>query len=428
MANIDKITAREVLDSRGNPTVEASVHLTDGTCAWAMVPSGASTGRYEAVEVRDGDAGRYRGKGVLGAVANIAEKIAPALMGISPGDQDRIDQILLELDGTPNKAKIGANATLAVSMAVARAAAESQGTPLYLFLASGKAMSLPVPMLNILNGGRHARNSTDIQEFMVVPAGLPTFSEALRAGAEIYHALGSLLQERGLGSNVGDEGGFAPTLGSNVDAIEVVLAAIERAGYQPGDQCYLALDVAASEFFREGVYDLDREGTKLSSGQLIELYSTWVQRYPIISIEDGLDEDDWDGWKELNRQLGARVQLVADDLYATNIQRIGRGIEAGASNAVLIKPNQIGTLTETRLAVSMTKKAGWGTVMSHRSGETEDTTIADLAVAWDTGQIKTGAPCRSERLAKYNRLLKIEGEMREGARYAGVGAFAHIQL
>ncbi len=428
MATIEKITSREVLDSRGNPTVEATVHLSDGASAWAMVPSGASTGKYEAVEIRDGDAGRYGGKGVLRAVANVEDKIGPALMGVLASDQNSVDSILLNLDGTPNKANIGANAILAVSMAAAKAASVSENLPLYQHLAQGNPLTLPVPMFNILNGGRHARNSIDIQEVMVAPVGLPSFADALRCGAEVYHALGKLLEERGLGSNVGDEGGYAPTLTSNFEALTLVQAAIERAGYQPGKQCFIALDAAASEFFQDGTYTLACEGRRLTAEELIDLYSEWVEGYPIISIEDGLNEDDWDGWRGLNIKLGDVVQLVGDDLYTTNTERIQRGIHAGSSNAVLIKPNQIGTLTETLKATSMTKAAGWGSVMSHRSGDTEDTIIADLATAWNTGQIKTGAPCRSERLAKYNRLLKIEAELGAGAKYAGQDAFGHIHM
>ena len=425
-ATVEKVAAREVLDSRGNPTVEATVHLSDGASAWAMVPSGASTGRYEALELRDGDDARYAGKGVLKAVANVEGVLSPALKGVPAGDQETVDRILVELDGTPNKASLGANATLAVSMAVAKAASASEGMPLHRHIAAGGPAGLPVPMFNILNGGRHAHNSIDIQEVMVVPAGLPTFAEALRCGAEVYHTLGGLLRDRGLGSNVGDEGGYAATLSANLDALALVCTAIEGAGYRPGDQCFIALDAAASEFCRDGVYNLACEGRSLSSDELIDLYRAWVQEYPIISIEDGLHEDDWDGWKQLQRVLGANVQLVGDDLYTTNPRRIEIGVLEKASNAVLIKPNQIGTLTETLEAVSMTKTASWGTVMSHRSGETEDTTIADLAVGWNTGQIKTGAPCRSERLAKYNRLLKIEEELGEGASYAGMTAFPHI--
>ena len=428
MSTIERIRGREVLDSRGNPTVEAEVYLSDGASGLAMVPSGASTGSYEAVELRDGDKGRFDGKGVLSAVANIHNGIAPALKGVSPFDQPNVDRLLIELDGTPDKSKLGANAILAVSMAVARAASASRGVPLYRYLMPTGSYSLPVPMFNILNGGRHARDSTDFQEFMVVPVGAASFADALRAGAEVYHALGRLLGEKDLSSNVGDEGGYAPSLPSNADAVDVVLAAIEGVGYRPGEDCFVALDVAASEFFQDGVYRLAREGVTLTSMELVDFYADWVNRYPIISIEDGLAEDDWEGWQMLSSRMEGKVQLVGDDLYTTNTQRISRGIQLGASSAVLIKPNQIGTLTETLQAVSMTKEVGWGNVMSHRSGETEDSTIADLSVAWDVGQIKSGAPCRSERLAKYNRLLRIEEEMGSVARYTGWDAYRHLSM
>ena len=428
MTTIESIRGREVLDSRGNPTVEAEVYLSDGASGRAMVPSGASTGRYEAVELRDGDGSRFGGKGVLTAVANISQKIAPSLKGSPPFDQPEIDRRLLEIDGTPDKSNLGANAILAVSLAIARSAAKSRDAPLYRYLAPKESYTLPVPMFNILNGGRHARGSTDFQEYMVVPVGLASFAEALRAGAEIYHALDRLLQERDLSSNVGDEGGFAPSLPSNVDALELVLISIEKAGYRPGEECFIALDAAASEFFVDGAYRLDREGVSFTSLELVDYYARWVGKYPILSIEDGLAEDDWEGWQVLCDRLGDNVQLVGDDLYTTNTQRISRGVRLKASNGVLIKPNQIGTLSETLEAVSMAKGAGWGTVMSHRSGETEDSTIADLSVAWDAGQIKCGAPCRSERLAKYNRLLRIEEELGEAARYAGREAYAHIKM
>jgi enolase len=429
---IVSVKGREVLDSRGNPTVEAEVRLSNGSGARALVPSGASTGTHEAVELRDRDPERYRGAGVLKAVANINNTIGPALAGRSPLDQEAIDGTLLDLDGTPNKGKLGANAILAVSLATARAAAVvgSIDGDLWRHLAGRGPVSLPVPMLNILNGGRHASNSADIQEFMVLPAGLNSFSDALRAGAEIYQALKALLHDGGHSLNVGDEGGFAPSLPSNRDAIETVLKAVESAGYQPGREVYLGLDVAASELYRkdDGKYVLQRDGATLTSAELVELYARWTREYPIISIEDGLDEDDWEGWSELQSRLGERVQLVGDDLFVTNITRIRRGIDAGASNAVLLKPNQIGTLTETHQALQMTREAGWGAVMSHRSGETEDTTIADLAVAWDVGQIKTGAPARSERVAKYNRLLKIEADLGADARYAGKSTYEFIKL
>ena len=423
---IDGIYGREVLDSRGNPTVEAEVRLSDGAFGRAMVPSGASTGKHEAVELRDGDSSRFEGRGVLTAVGNVNGKIASALKGVSPFDQAGLDRRLRELDGTADKSALGANAILAVSLAAAHAAAASQGVPLYRHLAQRDSYTLPVPMFNILNGGRHASNSTDVQEFMVAPVGVPTFAAALRAGAEIYHSLGRLVRERGLNTNVGDEGGFAPSLPSNRDALELVVAAIEGAGYKPGEDCFIALDVAASEFFEDGVYRLEREGVVLTSQELSGYYADWVGSYPIVSIEDGLAEDDWDGWRLLARRLGSRVQLVGDDLYTTNTERIKKGIELEAANGVLIKPNQIGSLTETLEAVAMTGDAGWGAIISHRSGETEDTTIADMSVAWNAGQIKAGAPCRSERLAKYNRLLKIEDELGQGARYAGRDAYKHI--
>jgi enolase len=423
---IDGIYGREVLDSRGNPTVEAEVRLSDGAFGRAMVPSGASTGKHEAVELRDGDSSRFGGRGVLTAVGNVNGKIAQALKGVSPFDQAGLDRRLRELDGTADKSALGANAILSVSLAAAHAAAASQGVPLYRHLAQRDSYTLPVPMFNILNGGRHASNSTDVQEFMVAPVGVPTFAAALRAGAEIYHFLGRLVRERGLNTNVGDEGGFAPSLPSNRDALELVVAAIEGAGYKPGEDCFIALDVAASEFFEDGVYRLEREGVVLTSQELSGYYADWVGSYPIVSIEDGLAEDDWDGWRLLAGRLGSRVQLVGDDLYTTNTQRIKKGIELEAANGVLIKPNQIGSLTETLEAVAMTGDAGWGAIISHRSGETEDTTIADMSVAWNAGQIKAGAPCRSERLAKYNRLLKIEDELGQGARYAGRDAYKHI--
>ena len=422
---IKNVLGREVLDSRGNPTVEAEVHLSDRSIGRAIVPSGTSTGKHEAVELRDGDNGRFGGKGVLRAVANIGAKIAPALKGKSPFDQQKIDILLVELDGSADKSALGANAILGVSMAVAHAAAASKGVPLYRYLNSGDT-TLPVPMFNILNGGQHASNSTDFQEFMVVPVGSSSFAEALRAGAEIYRALGNILKDRNLTTTVGDEGGYAPPLLSNKDALEIVLLAVERAGYKAGDECFIALDVAASEFYQGGVYKLEREGAALTSSELVDFYLEWLQEYPIISIEDGLAEDDWKGWKGLSSRLGDRVQLVGDDLYTTNTQRIEKGVQMKASNAVLIKPNQIGTLTETLEAVSMTKAAGWATVMSHRSGETEDSTIADLAVAWDTRQIKTGATSRSERLAKYNRLLRIEAELGSKARYSGREAYPRL--
>ncbi len=430
---IASVEGREVLDSRGNPTVEAEVGLSNGVSAHALVPSGASTGSHEAVELRDGDAARFGGRGVQQAVANLNDVIRPWLAGRSPLDQGAIDQGLCALDGTINKGRLGANAILAVSLAVSHAAAASQGVSLWRYLANGGPdgslqVSLPVPMFNILNGGRHASNSADIQEFMVLPVGASTFSDALRAGAEIYQSLHSLLRAGGHNLNVGDEGGFAPSLPSNRDALELVLRAVEAAGYTPGGDVYLGLDVAATELYDDssGRYILEREGTSLSSAELIGLYEEWARQYPIISIEDGLSEDDWEGWGTMRERLGSTVQLVGDDLLVTNIARISRSIEERASNAVLLKPNQIGTLTETRAALDSARAAGWGAVMSHRSGETEDTTIADLSVGWDVRQIKTGAPARSERVAKYNRLLRIEAELGGRAVYAGRSAFDYL--
>ena len=422
-ATITAITGREALDSRGNPTVEAEVVLSDGSVGLALAPSGASTGSYEALELRDGDAARYGGNGTLTAAANVNSRIAPALNGVSPLDQSALDARLIELDGTDDKSNLGANAVLAVSIAAARAAAASAaGGSLWRHLAGDGPVSLPVPLLNILNGGRHASNSADVQEFMVAPAGFDRFADALRAGVEIYQSLKSILRAGGHNLNVGDEGGFAPTLPSNRDAIEVVLQAIEAAGYEPGRQVHIALDVAASELWNNatGRYDLAREGRSLTAAELVDLYAQWRSEYPIISIEDGLFEDDWDGWTALTARLGSQVQLVGDDLLVTNIGRLQRGIAQTAGNAILLKPNQIGTLSETAAALAMARRAGWTAVMSHRSGETEDTTIADLSVAWNVGQIKTGAPARSERVAKYNRLLRIEAELGANAHYAGM--------
>ena len=433
-ATIAAIIAREALDSRGNPTVEAEVSLTDGSVGLALVPSGASTGSYEALELRDDDTARFGGAGTLTAVSNVNRRIAPALAGVSPFDQSDVDRRLNELDGTGDKSNLGANAVLAVSMATARAASVSAaGGSLWRHLSadgpdSSLDVSLPVPLLNILNGGRHASNSADVQEFMVAPAGFDRFADALRAGVEIYQALKSILRAGGHNLNVGDEGGFAPSLPSNRDAIQVVLQAIETAGYAPGRQVHIALDVAAAELWNADTsrYDLEREGVSLTAGELIDLYAGWCREYPIISIEDGLDEDDWDGWAALTQRLGDTVQLVGDDLLVTNLSRLQRGIAESAGNAILLKPNQIGTLSETRAALDTARNAGWTAVMSHRSGETEDTTIADLAVAWNVGQIKTGAPARSERVAKYNRLLRIEAELGAAARYAGPEVFASI--
>ena len=426
MDTIDIITAREILDSRGNPTLEVEVGLFDGTLGYAAVPSGASTGKYEAVELRDGDQGRFGGLGVLKAVANVNEQIAPELIGISALDQAAIDERMIELDDTGDKSNLGANAILGVSLAVAQAAANHLELPLYSYLGGVSARTLPVPMMNILNGGKHAENSTDFQEFMVVPAGAESFAQAMQMGAEVYHALKQVLRDRGLNANVGDEGGFAPALTSNREAVELVLSAIEAAGYRPGQDCFIALDPAASVLYSHGKYVLAREGATLTAAQMVEYYERWTFDYPIISIEDALDEDDWAGWQLLCEKLGQRVQLVGDDLYATNVERLARGIAEKASNSILIKPNQVGTLTETLAAIEMAQRAGWTAVVSHRSGETEDTVIADLAVAMNAGLIKSGAPCRSERVAKYNRLLRIEEELEESARFAGRGAFYNL--
>jgi len=427
MSTIKNVKAREILDSRGNPTVEVEVNLEDGATGTAAVPSGASTGKHEAVELRDGDEKRYGGKGVLKAVANVNREIAVAVTGMSAFDQEKLDRALIDLDGTKDKSRLGANAMLGVSLAVAHAAANSRGLPFYRYLNDAVSYTLPVPMMNILNGGKHAENSTDLQEFMVVPAGAESFAEALRMGAEVYHALKKVLEGRGLNTNVGDEGGFAPSLPSNKDAVEAILAAIESTGYKPGKDCYIALDPASSEFYQDGKYVLAREGRTLTSAEMVDFYVKWVAAYPIISIEDGMAEDDWDGWRLLNEKLGKNIQLVGDDLYVTNVARIKKGIELKASNSVLIKLNQIGTLTETIEAIETARGNGWTAVVSHRSGETEDTTIADLCAGLGTGQIKTGAPCRSERTAKYNRLLKIEEELGEKAGYEGMKAFYNLE-
>ena len=426
MARITQVTAREILDSRGNPTVEAVVMLDDGAAGRAAAPSGASTGTHEAVELRDGDPARYGGKGVLKAIAHIEERIAPVLVGLDPSAQAAVDSAMRELDGTENKASLGANAILAVSLAAAHSAAASRGVPLHRWLGAGNAPTLPVPLLNVLNGGKHAVDSTDFQEFMLAPHGFDRFADALRAGAEVYQALRSIVHSRGMSTNVGDEGGVAPSLPTNEAAVEILLEAIESAGYRPGTQVAIALDVAASELYRDGAYVLDREGATLSSKELVDLYERFTHRYPIISIEDGLDEADCEGWRLLQERIGNRVQLVGDDLLTTNTSRIAKGIDLKAANSVLVKPNQIGTLTETLDAIRMAHDAGWTTVISHRSGETEDTTIADLAVATAAGQIKAGAPARSERVAKYNRLLRIEAELGKEGRYAGTGAFGSL--
>ncbi|MEK6720115.1 MAG: phosphopyruvate hydratase [Chloroflexota bacterium] len=432
MSQIEAVDAREILDSRGNPTVEVDVLLVDGSVGRAAVPSGASTGAHEAVELRDGDAARYGGKGVRVAVANVVDVIGPEIVGLEASDQAGLDAVLIDLDGTPNKGRLGANALLGVSLACAHAAAAAADLPLYRYLGGAGARTLPVPMFNILNGGRHAHDSTDFQEFMVMPVGADSFSEGLRAGAEIFAALRTILHDDGHATGQGDEGGFAPSLPSNQAAVEVILRAIERAGYRPGEDVAIALDPATTELVESGTgteatptrYVLAREGRTLDSGELIDLWADWCSRYPIVSIEDGLAEDDWTGWTALMERLGDRVQLVGDDLLVTNSERIQRGIDAKAANAVLIKLNQIGTLTETIEAIDLARRAGWRAVVSHRSGETEDTTIADLVVAMGTGQIKTGAPSRSERVAKYNRLLRIEGELGDGARYPGRAALA----
>ncbi len=424
MSSIESIKASEILDSRGNPTVRVEVWLDDDSKGIAGVPSGASTGSHEAHELRDGDEARYGGRGVLQAVANVNGEIADALDGADALDQAAIDDELIELDGTPNKSRLGANAILGASLAIAKAAADSVDVPLYRYLGGSNARVLPVPMFNILNGGAHAAESTDFQEFMVVPAGAPNFHDALRMGSEVYQALKRLLGERGLSVNIGDEGGFAPSLGSNRDAAELIVEAIARAGYQPGTDCYLALDVAATEFIDEsGTYRLEREGRTVDAPGLAGLYSDWVNTYPLISIEDGISEDDWGGWAALTASMGSRVQLVGDDLFVTNNERVSRGIAENVANAVLIKLNQIGTLTETLDVIEMARGAGYACVISHRSGETTDTTIADLAVATGAGQIKSGAPARGERTGKYNRLLEIEEELERAGRYAGPGAF-----
>ncbi|GAA2036756.1 phosphopyruvate hydratase [Catenulispora yoronensis] len=425
MASIEAINAREILDSRGNPTVEVEVLLEDGSFARAAVPSGASTGAFEAVELRDGDPARYGGKGVENAVQGVLDEIYPAVVGEDASDQRLIDQAMIDLDATPNKARLGANAILGVSLAVAKAAADSAELPLFRYLGGPNAHTLPVPMMNILNGGAHADSNVDIQEFMIAPIGAGSFREALRWGAEVYHALKSVLKERGLNTGLGDEGGFAPDLGSNREALDLIQIAIEKAGYVPGRDIAVALDVAATEFHKDGVYEF--EGKSRTAEEMIDYYAELVDAYPLVSIEDPLDEQDWDGWKTITDRLGARVQLVGDDLFVTNPERLARGVAGGQANALLVKVNQIGTLSETFDAVTMAHRNGYRTMMSHRSGETEDTTIADLAVAMDCGQIKTGAPARSDRVAKYNQLLRIEEELDDAARYAGRSSFPRFQ-
>lgn len=427
MTTILNVYAREVLDSRGNPTVEVEVLLDSGVQGRAIVPSGASTGAYEAVELRDGDQERYLGKGVQKAVQNVNDVIAPQLEGMDALDQVAIDKALIELDGTPNKGNLGANAILGVSMAVARAAAESLGLPLYTYLGGFNAKTMPVPMMNILNGGAHADNNVDIQEFMIMPVGAASFKEALRMGAEIFHNLKAVLKGKGLTTAVGDEGGFAPNLGSNEEALQTIMEAIERAGYKPGEDVKLALDVASTEMYKDGKYHFEGEGITRTSEEMIDFYEELITKYPIISIEDGLAEDDWDGWKKLTERLGRKVQLVGDDLFVTNTERLAQGIEKGVGNSILVKVNQIGTLTETFDAIEMAKRAGYTAVISHRSGETEDTTIADIAVAVGAGQIKTGAPSRTDRVAKYNQLLRIEDQLFHTAQYPGLSAFYNLR-
>ena len=427
MAVITDVYAREIMDSRGNPTVEVEVYLEDGTIGRAAVPSGASTGQFEAVELRDSESPRYLGKGVLQAVANVNDIIGPAILGFDASEQVAIDRIMIELDGTPNKAKLGANAILGVSMAVARAAAESYDLPLFQYLGGTNAKELPVPMMNILNGGAHADNNVDIQEFMIMPIGATSFMEALRYCAEVYHTLKSVLKAKGLATGVGDEGGFAPNLGSNEEALQVITEAVEKAGLVVGKDVVFAIDAASSEFYKDGKYHLAGEGKVKTAAEMVEYYAELCEKYPIYSIEDGLAEEDWEGWKLLTDCLGKTVQLVGDDLFVTNTERLSRGIKEDTANAILIKVNQIGTLTETFDAIEMAKRAGYTAVISHRSGETEDSTIADIAVAVNAGQIKTGAPARSERVAKYNQLLRIEDMLAETAQYRGSDVFYNIK-
>ncbi len=423
MTMIVDVHGREILDSRGNPTVEVEVELESGVVGVAAVPSGASTGAHEAVELRDGDPKRYGGKGVLQAVENVNEVLGPEIVGMDALDQVAIDRALRDLDGTPNKGRLGANAILGISLAVAKAAAADLEMPLYRYLGGVNARTLPVPMMNILNGGKHAANSTDFQEFMIMPTGAESFSECLRWGAEIYQSLKKVLSAKGLNTNVGDEGGFAPSLSSNAMAIEVILEAIEKAGYRPGEDVWIALDPASSEIYENGKYVLAREGRALTSDEMVAFYADWVAKYPIISIEDGMSEDDWDGWVKLVAALGDKVQIVGDDLLVTNVERIQKAIDRKAATALLCKVNQIGTLTEAIEAVEMAHRAGWASIVSHRSGETEDNTIADIVVALNTGQIKTGAPCRSDRVAKYNQLLRIEESLGDAAYFPGMKAF-----
>ncbi len=426
MSIIEHVQAFEILDSRGNPTVEVEVVLTDGSVGKAAVPSGASTGAYEAVELRDGDKQRYLGKGVLKAVKNVNEVIAPEIVGYDAIDQVAVDELMIDLDGTANKGKLGANAILGVSLAVAKAAAASVNLPLYQYIGGTNAKELPVPMLNILNGGEHADNNVDIQEFMIMPVGAESFAQALQMGAEVFHSLRAVLRSQGMNTAVGDEGGFAPNLRSNEQALEVIIEAIQKAGYRPGEDVGLALDVAATEMFKNGKYIFAGEGVERTTAEMIDFYAALLDKYPVFSIEDGLSEDEWDGWKELTNRLGKRVQLVGDDLFVTNTERLAKGIAMGVSNSILVKVNQIGTLTETLDAIEMAKRAGYTAVVSHRSGETEDTTIADIAVATNAGQIKTGAPSRTDRVAKYNRLLRIEAGLDDLAIYRGKATFYNL--
>ena len=427
MSKIQSIKAYEILDSRGNPTVAVDAILANGIIGTAAVPSGTSTGKHEALELRDGDISRYNGMGVLKAIDNVNKKIVVALHGMPANEQQAIDNTMIKLDGKPDKSSLGANAILGTSLAIAHAAANDTDKPLYCYLSEAKTYTLPVPMLNILNGGKHAHNSTDFQEFMIVPANAKSFHKALRMGSEVYHALKEVLNEQGFNNNVGDEGGFAPSLPSNKAAVEAIISAIEKAGYKPGKDCFIAIDPASSEFYENGRYVLAREGVSLTSQEMIDFYVKWINDYPIISIEDGMAEDDWEGWQLMTKKLGDKIHLVGDDLYVTNVNRLNQGIKTKASNAILIKLNQIGTLTETIAAITMAHQAGWKAIVSHRSGETEDTTIADLSVALNTGLIKSGAPCRSERTAKYNRLLKIEEELGKNARFAGMQALLNVK-
>ncbi|WP_068784501.1 phosphopyruvate hydratase [Paenibacillus phocaensis] len=427
MTIISDVYAREVLDSRGNPTVEVEVYLESGAMGRAIVPSGASTGAHEAVELRDDDKSRYLGKGVLNAVKNVNEIIAPEVIGMDALDQVGIDKMMIELDGTPNKGKLGANAILAVSMAVARAAADALDLPLYAYLGGFNAKQLPVPMMNIVNGGAHADNNVDVQEFMILPVGAPSFKEALRTGAEIFHNLKSVLKAKGLNTAVGDEGGFAPNFTSNEDALSSIMEAITKAGYTPGKDVFLGMDVASTEFYKDGKYHLEGEGKSFTSAEFVDLLASWVDKYPIITIEDGCAEDDWEGWKLLTEKLGNKIQLVGDDLFVTNTERLYKGIKDGIGNSILIKVNQIGTLTETFDAIEMAKRAGYTAVVSHRSGESEDSTIADIAVATNAGQIKTGAPSRTDRIAKYNQLLRIEDQLADLAQYNGLKSFYNLK-